>query len=122
MPLEKGGSVTATRTAATDARQIYCAEGASCNGAECGCPGLSTAGDCRNCGARSCGLRGRPGVSAEAVVSFGCWLAALSGVMMLTGGMEEEDGKNSLPPGLTAPSALPAGELNPATPAPGRLL
>ena len=41
---------------------------------------------------------------------------------MLTDGMEEEDGKNSLPPGLTAPSALPAGELNPATPAPGRLL
>ena len=122
MPLEKGGSVTATRTAATDARQIYCAKGASCNGPECGCPWLSTAGDCRNCGARSCGLRGRPGVSAEAVVSFGCWLAALSGVMMLTGGMEEEDGKNSLPPGLTAPSAVPAGELNPATPALGRLL
>jgi len=41
---------------------------------------------------------------------------------MLTDGMEEEDGKNSLAPGLTAPIAVPAGEPNPATPAPDRLL
>jgi len=38
------------------------------------------------------------GVSAEAVVSFGCWLAALSGVMMLTGGMEKRMARTACPP------------------------
>ena len=58
-------------------------------------------GNCRGCGLPCCGLRLRAAAgSAEAVASRGGAAAAGSGMMMLTDGIEEAEGKNRLPAGL----------------------
>ena len=76
----------------------YCAVGAICSGPDRVCP-LSAAGAWRGCGFSTCGLWAWLAASAEAAVSRNCSVPGGSEPMMLTDGIEDEDGRNSLPNG-----------------------
>lgn len=71
-------------------RFVYCAGAREVGGERAGA--AAELGGCRAGGAADVGLRGEPGVSAAPVVSWGGG-AAGSAVMMLTGGIEDADGK-----------------------------
>ena len=71
-------------------RFVYCAGAREVGGERAGA--AAELGGCRAAGAADVGLRGEPGVSAAPVVSWGGG-AAGSAVMILTGGIEDADGK-----------------------------
>ena len=87
----------------------YCTGGTICSGVEGAWP-LSAFVGARPCGIPCDGFLARAAGSAEALAAFGGGVAGGSGVMILTAGIDEADGKNRVLVGLAATEGAAAGD------------
>jgi hypothetical protein len=90
-------------------RPAYCTEGTICSGVERAWP-LSAFVGARPCGFPCDGFLARAAGSAEALAAFDGCVRGGSGVMILTGGIDEADGKNRVLGGLAAGGGEPGGD------------